>query len=325
MENFTASLPSNAQVVCEADFKDPKVGLGCGKITYHLNPKTHVASLDLGDEHRSLTGPGILKMWVKGDNSQNELELVIRYGKVAASADNHSPASTQTEIALPRVKLDFDGWREVTFDAHAVPEGVTGWLQRLNVQGPQNPGNTDGTIWVDDLRQFPDTNSPAATCSIGLIGPAVREFGTSVALFLDVRNFSDKPAKIHARITMTDRNENAAADREFDVELAPQESKEVRLDMAPENLAALLPPFKITGDVLSSELQDLSTRVDTTLVMGNSRFLFSNCGDVFDDWFTAGSPVQPGERGWIDWTFGEAQRATPLVQTTARISRVEVP
>ncbi|MGB8356556.1 MAG: NPCBM/NEW2 domain-containing protein, partial [Chthoniobacteraceae bacterium] len=42
-------------------------------------------------------------------------------------------------------------------------------------------------------------------------------------------------------------------------------------------------------------------------------------------WFTAGSPVQPGERGWIDWTFGEAQRATPLVQTTARISRVEVP
>ena len=129
-------------------------------------------------------------------------------------------------------------------------------------------------------------------------------------LFLDLRNFSDTPAKVHARITMTDRNENTVADRDFDVDVAPRESKEVRLDMAPENLAALLPPFKITGDVLSSELQDLSTRVDATLVMGNSRFLFSDSSDVFEDWFTVGTPsdAAANPRTWIVWTHGEAQR-----------------
>ena len=326
VENFSAPLPSNAQVVNEADFTNAKVGLAAGKLTYHINPRTRVATLDLGDERRAFAGPGLLKLWIKGNNSTNELELVLRHGKPQVANDGRRWFAGQNDFALPRVKLDFDGWREVTLDARTIPEGNAGWWQRLAVHAPGKSENFDGTLWLDDLRHFPDANPPAAASVAGLIGPSVREFGTNVALFLDVRNFTAKPAKIRARLTLTDRNESAAADREFQVELAAQESKEIRLELAPDNLAAFLPPFKLAGDVLSTDLQDLTARVDTTLVMGNSRYLFDDFSDVFSHWFNIGTPTSPraNQRTWVDWTHGEAQRATPLTQTSARLGRGDI-
>ena len=118
------------------------------------------------------------------------------------------------------------GWREVTLDAHAIPDGNAGWWQRLVLHAPGKLENFDGTLWLDDLRHFPDKNPPAAASVAGLIGPAIREFGTNVSLFLDARNFTAKPAKVRARLTLTDRNESTAADREFQIELAPKEAKE---------------------------------------------------------------------------------------------------
>lgn len=326
VENFTAPLPSNAQFTSTADLAEPRVGLASGKVAYRINPRTRTATLELGDERRAFTGPGALKLWVKGNNSTNELELVLRHGKPQVANDGRRSLAGQSDLPLPRVKLDFDGWREVTLDAHAVPEGNAGWWQRVILHAPGKSENFDGTLWLDDLRHFPDKNPPAAASVAGLMGPAIREFGTNVSLFLDARNFTDKPAKIRARITLTDRNESAAADRDFQIELAPKEAKEIRLEMAPDNLAAFLPPFKLAGDVLSTDLAELSTRVDAMLVMGNSRFLFDDFSDVFGRWFTVGAPTPPrsNPRAWISWTHGEAQRATPLTQTSARIARVPV-
>ena len=326
VENFTAPLPTNAQFTSTADFAEPRVGLASGKLAYRINPKSRTATLELGDERRAFTGPGALKLWVKGNNSTNELELVLRHGKPQVANDGRRSLAGQSDLPLPRVKLDFDGWREVTLDAHAIPEGNAGWWQRLVLHAPGKLENFDGTVWLDDLRHFPDKNPPAAASVAGLIGPAICEFGTNVSLFFDARNFTAKPAKVRARLTLTDRNESAAADREFQVELGPKESKEIRLEMAPDNLAAFLPPFKLAGDVLSTDLAELSTRLDTMLVMGNSRFLFDDFSDVFGRWFTVGTPTQPraNSRAWISWTHGEAQRATPLVQITARIARVEM-
>lgn len=330
VENFTAPLPQGMQIVSDPDSKEPKVGLASAKLAYHINPKTRIATLELGEEKRALSGPGELKLWVKGDNSGNEIEIVLRHGKPQVGTDGRRTLVGQVDLPLPRVKLDFEGWREVAFDARAIPEGNACWWQKLNLHAPAKVDNFDGTLWFDDLRHFPNANPPAAVCVAGLLGPAVREFGPTVSLFLDARNFSAVPAKVRARITMTDRNENAVADRDFQIELAANESKETRLEMAPENLAAFLPPFKITGDVLSAELQDLSSRLDTTLVMGNSRYLFDDFSDALGRWFTVGLPTaQPtsprnNSRTWIGWTHGEAQRATPLVQTSARIARTDV-
>ncbi len=326
VENFTAPLPANAQFTTTADFTEPRVGLASGKLDYRINPKTRAATLELGDDRRAFTGPGVLKLWVKGNNSTNELELVLRHGKPQVANDGRRSLSGPGDMPLPRVKLDFDGWREVTLDARTIPEGNAGWWQRIVLYTPGKSENFDGTVWLDDLRHYPDKNPPAGASVAGLIGPAIREFGTNVSLYLDARNFTAKPAKIRARLTLTDRNESAAADREFQVELAANESKEVRLEMAPDNLAAFLPPFKLAGDVLSTDLGELSTRVDTMLVMGNSRFLFDDFSDVFGRWFTVGTPTEPraSQRTWVVWTHGEAQRATPLTQTTARMARVAV-
>lgn len=326
VENFTEPLPSSPQVTAEAEMKEPKVGLASARLTYRMNPKTHVAILDVGDKRQVAGAPGILKLWVKGDKSGNELELVLRHGRPETTADNRKILAGQTDLPLRRVKLDFDEWREVTFDVAAIPAGNVCWWQRLGVYAPPKTEVLTGVIGLDDLRFVPETNPPVAQSVVSLIGPPAREFGTTVELSLDLRNFTKTAAKVRTRITMTDRNENTVADREFEIDVAAGESKEARLALAPENLGNYLPPFKLAGDVLSAELQDLSARVDTTLVMGNSRFLFDDFSDVFGRWFNIGTPAPPRAnlRTWISWTSGEAQRATPLVQTSSRISRVDV-
>ncbi len=326
IENFTAPLPSSPQFDCTLESNDIKVGLGAAALSYRINPKNRSATLELGDERRVLGSNGVLKLWVKGNNSGHDLELILRHGKPQTGSDGKRTLAAAADMPLPRVKLDFEGWREVTFDVRALPEGNTAWWSKLNLHAPPKIETLDGVIALDDLRFFPEANVPNATCVAGLIGQPVREFTQKLALFLDLRNFTDKPAKLRSRVTMTDRNENLILDREFQTELGPKELKEIALELDPQNLGAFLPPFKITGDVLSSDLQELSTKIDTTLVMGNARYIFDDQGDALSRWFAVGTPSQPraNVRNWIVWTHGEAQRATPLVQTSLRFSRVEL-
>lgn len=326
VENFTTALPSSSQIVAEANLKDAKVGLGAAKLTYQMNPKNRVANLDLGTDRRTIMGPGTLKLWVKGDNSGNELELALREGKPQTETDGRKSFGNQRDFALPKVKLDFEGWKEFSFEIPAPSAGANCWWQRFSISAPGKTDKLAGTIELDDLRFFPATNPPNAQSVVGLIGADAREFGAPMELFFDARNFTATPAKMQARFIVTDRNENTVAEREFTVEVAANEQKEIRLDLAPENLAAFLPPFKITGDVLSPELQDLSTRVDTSLVLGNSRYRFDDLSNATARWFTAGTPTSPRTnlRSWVTWTHGEAQRATPLTQTSAKISRIDI-
>lgn len=324
VENFTSALPSNAQITSEVNVTDPRVGLGAAKLTYQINRRTRTATLDLGNERRALTGPGIAKLWIKGDNSGNELTFFARMAKPQTEPDGRTTFSNSADVALPKVKLDFSGWKEVSLPLPAVPAGSKAWLQRLVLTAPNNVTQLTGTIELDDFRIYPEKGAPNAQTSVGLLGADRRELGLPLELFLDVRNFTATPAKLQIRVVVTDRNENTVVEREFTADVAGKEVKEIKLDLAPENLAAFLPPFKISGDVLSPELQDLSGRIDFSVVSGNSRYLFDNMSDAAARWFTAGSPQSPrnNPRSWITWTHGEAQRATPLTQTSARLSRV---
>jgi len=326
VENFTEPLPSSPQITAEAEMKEPKVGLAAARLTYRINPKTRSALLDVGEKRQIVGAPGVLKLWLKGDRSGNDLELVLRHGRPETTPDGRKIFAGQADLPLRRVKLDFEDWREVTFDVPAIPAGALCWWQRLSVHAPQKTEVFHGVIALDDLRFVPETNPPIAQSVVSLIGPSAREYGATVELAFDLRNFTKAPAQVRARITMTDRNENTVADREFQIDVAAGEAKETRLDLAPENLGSFLPPFKLAGDILSAELQDLTARVDSTLVLGNSRYLFDDFSDVFGRWFNIGVPAPPRAnlRSWIVWTHGEAQRATPLVQTSARISRADV-
>ncbi|MEI6635447.1 MAG: NPCBM/NEW2 domain-containing protein [Planctomycetota bacterium] len=326
VENFTAALPAGNGIRAETDAADPKVGLAAARLHYAIDPKARVAALDCGGDRRTFAGPGTLKLWVKGDASGNELELALREGRLQTTPDGRQTLAVQREFNLPRLKLDFDGWREVEFNVPAAAAGSVSWLQWIRVHAAAKEPKLSGTIGLDELRLSPAAAPPNAQVAVGWIGADVREFGVPMELFLDARNFTKAPASVRARVQVTDRNDNTVATREFTGQLAANEQQEFRWDLAPENLAAFLPPFRITGDVMSPELPDLTARIDVRLVMGNSRYLFDDMGDAAARWFTAGSPISPRGNlgGWFGWTHGEAQRASPLVQTEARIARVAV-
>jgi len=345
IDNFTAPLPSSPSVACEADFGQPKVGLAAAKVTWRLEPNRRSASLNLPDERGSdaprhegrvhrVPSPGLLKLWVKGNGSDTEMQLILLHAEAQTDKKGERHLAGHAQLPLPRVKLDFTGWRELTFDARPIPEGRVIWWDRLDFHGQPvgranlhaEPAAETGTVWLDDLRLYPAASPPAAAAATTLIGPPVRPFSKDVAVSLDVRSFAKDAAKLRARVTMTDRNENLVADRDFQVTVAAGQSQESRLELAPERLEAYLPPFTIDCDVLSADLPQLSARVSHKLVMGNGLMLFDDFSDVFGRWFTAGFPggLRGDSRRWISWTMGECQRANPWVQTTARISRVEV-
>ncbi len=325
VENFSALVPGSAGLRAESNTTDPKVGLASLRLHYSFAPPNRPVGIDFGDDRRQLAGGGTAKVWVKGDKSGNDLEIGFREGALRTEADGRQVFVARRDFSPPRVKLDFEGWKEVDFQVPAAAEGNSPWFQRIVVH-PVGKEPKPGTIELDDLRLYPAAAPPNGQASIGWIGSDVREFGEPLELFLDARNFTKAPAQVRGRIQLTDRNENMVATREFTLDLAAGGQKEVRWDLAPENLAAFLPPFKVSGDVLSPELPELSARIDSQLVVGNSRYLFDDMGDAAARWFTAGipKPVRENLRGWIAWTHGEAQRASPLVQTSARISRADV-
>ena len=325
VENFTALVPGNAGLRSESNTTDPKVGLASARLHYSFEPQNRAVGIDFGDDRRQVAGGGTVKVWVKGDKSGNDLEIGFREGALKTEADGRQVFMARRDFSPPRVKLDFEGWKEVDFQVPAAAEGNSLWFQRIVVH-PVGKEPKPGTIELDDLRLYPAAAPPNAQASIGWIGSDVRELGAPLELFLDARNFTKAPAQVRGRIQLTDRNENTVATREFTLDLAAGGQKEVRWDLAPENLAAFLPPFKVSGDVMSPELPELAARIDSQLVVGNSRYLFDDMGDAAARWFTAGipKPVRENLRGWIAWTHGEAQRASPLVQTSARIRRADV-
>lgn len=286
----------------------------------------------MGEQPYTLSA-GRVKVWVKGDGSTNTLQFVLRHAEMESDAKGKR-AVRVSSLTLPGVPLDFTDWRELTLDATGVPEGRVAALERLSISGKQGKAGEgmpmQGTIFLDDLRLYPAANAPAFAVSGGVFGPLVRDFDPAVSLFLDGRNFANQPVKLQLRIAMTDRNQNLVADRDFTLQLGARESKEVLLPLKPDQLAAFLPPFKITGDIVSPDLPTLNERIDQTLVMGNATVLHADMGMLFSHWFTSGTMSANGatiardHRNWVYWAHGESQRGNPLTQTTTRLSRVEV-
>ena len=332
IDNFTAALPSSASVSCEVNTQQPKFGLGSARLTYKLDPNQRRAQLSFTDGWRMLSGAGTLKVWVKGDGSGNEIEFVIRHAKTKTENDGRRGFYEHGQLQLPRVKLDFEDWREFSFDAKALPEGRVIWWESVQFHGQQrdpkkNPDpKMSGTVELDEMRLYPAANPPGAAFQSGLIGPAVRTISKDISLFADVRSFSAKAARVRARLALTDRNGNKVAERDFPLDIDANGSKEFKLDLDPENIDAFLPPFTLSGDVLSTDLAEVSATIDQPVVMGNAMMLFEDFSNVFGRWFTAGyaQPIQANQRQWMEWTHGEGQRASTLLQTSAKISRVEL-
>ncbi|MCX5658092.1 MAG: hypothetical protein NTW19_00015, partial [Planctomycetota bacterium] len=354
VHNFSTPLPSGGGIRSAVDTADAKVGLASGKITYTLDPARRSASVNFPQQAFALSGPGKIMLWIKGDGSDNKLQITLRHAEVQVDVQQNRRVGNPSDFPLPPIALKETAWRQVTLDAAAIPPGRAVWWEAIAVTAPPAPPAPKpepapagappaapvppapdpaltGSFNLDDMILVPAERKPAYALSSGLVGPAVRDFSPDVALFLDARNFSAAKATFRARLTMTDRNQNTILDRDFPVELAPGESREARLDLKPENLQAYLPPFRVVGDILSPEFPQLAGRIDNTLVMGNAQILFADMGMLHSHWFTAGGFPRPGGRiqgeynQWMPWLQGEGPRASALTQTSARVSRVEVP
>jgi hypothetical protein len=332
IENFTSVLPSSPSVTCEVNAQQAKMGLGSARLTYKLDANQRRAQLSFADGWRMLSGAGTLKVWIKGDGSGNEIEFVIRHAKTKTENDGRRVFFEHGQLQLPRVKLDFEDWREFSLDAKALPEGRVYWWESVQFHGqrPDPKKNPEpkmtGTVELDDLRLYPAANPPGAAFLSGLIGPATRTIGKEISIFADVRSFSAKAARVRARLAMMDRNGNKVAERDFPLDIDAFGRKEFKLDLEPENIEAYLPPFALSGDVLSTDLAEVSATIEQPVVMGNAMMLFDDFSNVYGRWFTAGyaQNIQQNQRQWMEWTHGESQRASTLLQTTAKISRVEL-
>jgi hypothetical protein len=330
VDNFTSLLPGSGNVTAEVDFENAKVGLAAARLTYALDPKRPSATLVLPQEARRIPGPGQLKVWVKPDGSGDEMQFHVLHAEAATDDQGRRHLRNHQRITLTKTRLDFAEWRELSFDLTSVPATNTVWLERIDFTGRRKEGEKpEAAVLLDDLRLHPATGSPPATLATALIGPATRDFARDVAVSLDARSFVASRAKLRTRMTITDRNENLVADRDFECDLAPQETKELRLELAPQNLDAYLPPFTIACDVVSADLPQISQKAELKLVMANSVLLFDDFSDVVGRWFTAGFPADLRDgrayNEWMGWVQGEGQRCSPWPQTAAAISRVEAP
>ncbi|HZK82061.1 MAG TPA: hypothetical protein VFC46_13360, partial [Humisphaera sp.] len=340
IDNFSSPLPDTDGMRFSVDTTAPKVGLGALKIDYEFAPPKNLDN-PIPEERWLFPTAGKLVFWLKGDGSNNELQLFMFTGQFRIEPDGHRTPINVKGVELPKEPLDSNEWKEITIDLTTlIPEGSVGWIPRIRIFSPPIkdrkaplPPPVSGTIELDDMRLYPAAGTPPASAvRTSLLGPAVRDFTNDLSVSLDARNFTPNGGKIKVRLSMTDRNQNAVADRDFDLAIGANESKEYKLDMKPENIGLYLPPFHISGDVMSTDLPALAARVDANVVMSNSRILFDDLSDVNGRWLTRGyrnnagpeRPIAEDMRSWNYWIMGEAARAVPWTQTGAKISRVAI-
>ncbi|MBS3764370.1 MAG: hypothetical protein KGZ25_13815, partial [Planctomycetes bacterium] len=332
VENFTARLNSSDQIHSSVVTTDPWRGVGHAHLTYKAEGRHRKASLFLPDEKYRIPGPGTVKMWVKGDGSGNNLRICVRHARVQHDQHGRRRLQHHKDIWSRQVKLDFAGWKRLSFDMSEIPDDRSAWWRCLEIKVPRGQeAKMSGKLALDEFVQIPKKSRPKGAVAVTLIGPRIRNFSRKIAVSLDVRNFTRKSQEIKARLVATDRNENLVLDRDFTIKAEPfarisadeNKTSEHHLQLMPDQIAQFLPPFKVQCDV-GSELTDLSVSRSFKVVMGNSIYLFDDLSDVYGRWFTAGGGGLKSMRHWPKWIMGEQQRYSPFYQTSARLTRVPV-
>lgn len=337
VDNCSTAFQDSGALKFTVDSAAPKVGLGAIKINYRFNAESKFGETVIADNTRPIPASGKLVLWVKGDGSANELQFIMTVAQLRTESDGRKIPVNLRHVELPRIKLADANWKEVTLDlATLYPQDGIAWLSRLRIHGvgpadkaATQPTKFEGSVSIDDIKLFAaNAPAPPSVISAAVLGPAQRDFTSDFSVSLDARNFTPKKAQMKVRLTMTDRNQNSVADRDFTLDVDANASKEFKLDLAPENITLFLPPFRISGDVMSADLPSLATRIDMNVVMSNSKILIDNFSDIYGRWHTRGYPLSPG-RGiggdmnqWNTWMMGEASRAMPWTQISAKMSRV---
>ncbi|MBE7463461.1 MAG: NPCBM/NEW2 domain-containing protein [Planctomycetes bacterium] len=326
LANFTEPLAFQQGGGIQADEQDPKVGLAAGRLKYRFEPKQPHANFQFQDGRISFKQGGTLKVWIKGNGSGHGLELRFQSGRP-------KDGGFQDRKNLPSlgVKLDFTGWREFSVTLSDLDDGHLGWWAGVGLGAAKakdgEPPVLEGEVGLDDLRLYPRTHKPRVTLATALLGPRVRGLENEFKVAVDVRNFSKSAAQVQLRLKVLDRNEAQVASQQFSVQVPAGPLAEHVCVLRAEQPGAYLPPFRLTGDVLSPDFEEIERRLDEPLVVGNTKWLLDDFSDVEGRWLTSGvsQPAFKNTRGWIEQVLMERQRVHREVQTVTKLSRVEIP
>ncbi|NQZ66475.1 MAG: NPCBM/NEW2 domain-containing protein [Lentisphaeria bacterium] len=330
VDNFSSRMSgSTAQLTAEIDEKIKKVGVASNRLTYDFGNK-RFGLIKLREGEIRSEKQGELKFWLFGDGSGNTLSLSFKHSAKATNKirGKHLAGHRPYKANKFRIPLTFKGWKEiiVDFTDEKVSRRVI-WLESIRVDLKAKGKTKKGQIWIDDMRVYPERRgaAPLILADLSLNGPKMRSYDDNIYYNLDVRNFSDDSAKIITRLKMSDSNDNQIADRSFDIKVEANASKEIKLNIEPENLQIYLPPFKITAELFSPDSPDVSSHEEQDLIMGNAMFLHDNFSDVAGRWFLSGIPFEL-RRGpdRVSSLFTESQRSNAQTQTSGRISRVKL-
>gem|GEM_PF-1700074 len=309
VHGFSAAPSSTGSITCST----VKAGArpdDATRLQYRI-PEKGMALISFPDGVRPIPAPGTLRMWVKGDNSGNQIQLRLKH-------------SNRREVQLRWHTLDFNGWRDLSWGVAPIRGKPPMWLSGVMIRRPgADKGKQEGDIVLDNARLHPSGRAAPSSMALRLVGPDIRPFATSFFLNLEVTYFGADTTTATVHINITDHNDNEVMDHDFDdVTVARGESREVTLEAKPENVHLFLPPFRLQGEVFSPDMEKI--KIDRTIVMSNSRLLFEDFSNVFGRWLVSGMGFSMQHDGWNSQHFGEMYRAWARTQTNARISRVEV-
>ena len=324
IDNFSRPFPSGDSIECSIEEADARVGLAAARVRYRFDVarRQRRVQIVLPAEARPIPTTGTLKLWVKGHGSGNQLQLQYTHAEIGRHHDGGRYLHRHRAVPLPVIVLDFDDWREQSLPVKDLPPGRVAYLSYvfLHLSSAKEP-QTEGELLLDDLRLYPEKGQAPTSAALYLAGPTTRSYAPAFEFLADLRNFGAEPFTAQTHIRIVDRNDNLVAEREFETKVAAHDSQETRLRIEPENLHVFLPPFRITGDLVSPDLPQLSARLDQALVMGNSWLLFDDFANLHGRWFTSGMAFNLGQNNQI---FGEEQHAWARTQTSVAISRVSI-
>jgi hypothetical protein len=273
-----------------------------------------------------LKAEGTLKFFLKGDGSQNQIVLRGTQGTIKVREhDGYRYLHGAKHISFSTITIEGNEWKVIELPLKGIVRGQTAYLTHLYINKSRRkepPPQDKGSILIDDLRIYPDKGTAPTIANIKLAGPVIRPYSPIIEVNIDVRHFGNDPVGVEGRVNIVDRHENSVIQRPFETTVGANEAKELNLSLKPDDFHRFLPPFRVTGEIFSNEMPQLSGSLDVQLVMGNSFALFDDFGNLHGRWFCSGAPHYGNNQGFQ--IFGEVQRAHAAPQTRMKITRIDL-
>ena len=295
-----------------------KVGLGALRLDYRLDTPQGRATYGF-DPPVPVAGPGMVRVWIRGDGSSNAIRFAFSHGRRVVSPNGEVRLEDVREESPAPVALAFTGWREVDLDLRNLPaERALGW-RSVSIEGTaRDTAPAEGSVLLDDMRLFGKTASPSpATMKTCVMGTRRFDDARTLAVSVDLRNFGTQPLSAKVRLSLTDRDDTAAADVDRTLRVDGGDAQEVLIPLAPDDPARFVPPYRLRGDVLCAELPDDAERFELPLPVANGYVLFEPFADVRAHWVAR--PAMDGR-----FTEHELYRYTAASQTNLVVSRVAI-